>query len=194
MKKFGSIVLLCLLLCACSVFSTVSPTSTPTPTKVPATNTPDPIQYPDMDWESILFQDGDLPGSYEIEVNIDDLPYTFQRNNIPEPAFAVTLLLDRVAISGIKGGWVALSIYDDQSALKSGYSKVVEKGEPFVSEPITMKIYSSSVKDTNISWVEVAFTQCSALVVIFVDGTEKKITGVTYATQLVDRLGPVVCE
>ena len=172
------------------------PTSTPIPTEtpVPPTPTATPVPLADIDIESLVIQDGDLPAGMSGGQIFGEAPKVLA--GAPEPA---TIIRQELADGSDTVGSVTIGLYETSAYVERTYKILLgglgdEEAVDGLGDEAAASSFSASVAGTDVESVALAFYRCSAVVYIVFSNTSDADVAIAYAKRLDKRLAETVCR
>jgi hypothetical protein len=193
MKKHLALLFI-LLGAACTPVPDPTPTAAPTPTVIP---TPTQIPLSQLDIESLLVVDGDLPE----DMVSDTITNENAVGSVEELNRADAVYTQYFLLKGGEGGGVSVFLFESLDDVQAAFDKVstlMESpshsntvGEQTLAETFFIPI----VPDVPpIEGARLAFSRCHALAVIQFPRADDMLAIARYGQQLDGRLQPLVCR
>jgi hypothetical protein len=192
MKKHLALLLI-FLGTACAPVPEPTPTAVPTPTVIP---TPTQIPLSQLDIESLLVMDGDLPE----HLTPDTITNENAVGSVEELDRADVVYTQYFLLDGGEGGGVSVFLFESLDDVQAAFDKVgTLMDSPSASEAIGEQTLAESffipvVPDVPaIEGSRLAFSRCHALAVIQFPRAEDMLAIARYGQLLDGRLQPLVC-
>lgn len=171
------------------------PTETPPPTLTPTIT---PIPLAEIDLESLVFAEGDLPPFYERSVAMNSVPQKHPFSQMPPPVNALwqETINTQGGSLGNTLGEVGIFLYADAELANQAYSTVTAFGDFFggtaksidgLGEQALFDVEEFSLFAS--LFQKIAFTHCGAFVFANIPSDHAE----NYATRLDARLSEVLC-
>lgn len=192
-KLFWLIIISSLILVACTS-TPKAPSEASVQTAIAQTQTAQIPLLNDINLDAIPFQPGDLPNQYESGQAsykwADDLPKSVEPDNV---------VLQKVGwdiSDGFEDDYVMIALFKSNQDLDASFDAVIKVHNARTIEPSAVGEKNAFVMVSTFSGDGfLAFTRCSALVVIRILGAdvdEELLT--SYAQRIDKRLKPLVCQ
>lgn len=192
MKKLSALLLIALLL-----VTGCQPSESAIQTAVAQTQAAQPtatqIPFSEFDLEDFLIQENDLPAGYSGAQVSNSAPEMF--NDIPKTDYTI---YQQFQIGNKQAGGVGVFLYENKDSMERAYERIADgmgdtnaverdwdKGE--------LRVFSVT-EPFIISFVDLVFANCFAVVHIRLTDTDNDKDVITYAERLNKRLTPLVCR
>jgi len=159
------------------------------------TLTPAPVPISEIQLDSIVIQEGDLPAGFSGAQIRDTAPEMFK--DLPSAQNTVYQQLEK---EGDVAGGITIFLYDSQDNIETAYNLIVggllddAKLSDEVGEKAIISSISITIADITIKSVDMAFVRCGAVVHIRMSGTDDVNSVVAYAKRLDNRLKTLICQ